>query len=304
MNKIVITGATGLIGSALIRQLAGMYDIVVITRDKEKACNELGTDNLYVAWNEPEELVYAVTGAKAVINLAGENIGVKRWTKNQKNKISASRSFAGKKLKEAINRSLIKPELFIQMSAVNYYTSNQEKEYTESDTCTNSSFLHKVVKKWESSANYVSKQGIRHIIVRCGIVLDKNSQALRKLILPFRLFAGGPVGTGNQWVSWIHIEDVINAIMFLMENKKAHGIYNLVSPSPLTNSTFGKQIAKTLKRPYWFKVPSFVLKLMFGQMAEETILSSQKVIPDRLLREGFKFNFNTIETSLNNLLKQ
>lgn len=304
MKHIVITGATGMIGKALCNHLHQKYKITVITRNIEKAEQILTSKYSYISWYDDNGILEALSSAWGIINLSGYSIGNRRWSTEVKSKILLSRINTGKKLTKAISTLKNKPSVFIQISASGYYTSDYKNEYSEAITCNSNSFLHKVCEKWEASTKEIKQQEIRYIVARLGMVLDKNQGVFPIIFSKLKFFIGAYFGNGQQWISWIHLEDTVRAITFLLENNINKGIYNLTSPTPVTNKEFYKMISKKFKKPLWFGVPGFVLRLIFGQMASETILSSQKVIPKRLLSAGFQFYYPNLSVVFEHFLKK
>ncbi len=286
--RALIAGGTGFIGRHLTRFLRDRnFDVVVVSRNPSK-----GIDYQSVHRYIDEDTI--------VINLAGENIASGRWTRWKKERILRSRVETGRLLVEEIRKSPVKPSLFMQASAVGYYGISDEDEFTE-DSPPGDDFLSRVVVEWENSTADVEKMGIRRILLRLGVVLGRNGGAYPRLSLPFRIGLGGPVGSGMQWMSWIHIRDVLRAVEFLIFHESASGPFNITSPEPVRNMDFSRALCDILKKPCFFRVPSFVLRLLFGEMAEYLILSGQKVIPRRLMDMGFSFLFPNIRTALEEL---
>ena len=286
--RALIAGGTGFIGRHLARFLRDRdFDVVVVSRSPSK-----GIDYQSVHRYIDEDTI--------VINLAGENIASGRWTRWKKERILKSRVETGKLLVEEIRKSPVKPALFIQASAVGYYGISDEDEFTE-DSPPGDDFLSRVVVEWENSTADVEKMGIRRVLLRLGVVLGRDGGAYPRLSLPFRIGLGGPVGSGMQWMSWIHIRDVVRAVEFLIFHDSASGPFNITSPEPVRNMDFSRALCDILKKPCLFRVPSFVLRLLFGEMAEYLILSGQKVIPRRLMDMGFSFLFPNIRTALEEL---
>ena len=300
MKKLIITGATGMIGMELLKVLSNNYHIIIVTRNINKAKNLTGNKFEYITWNEELKFIEAMENAHGVINLAGENIGKKRWTRNEKNKILTSRIYAGRVLSSVIDKTNNKPEIFIQASAIGYYTSHTDIEYTEKSKVATTSFIQKVCHQWENSTKENVKYNIRHVVIRIGLVMHKKNGVFKKVYNQFKLFAGGNLGDGNQWISWIHITDVVNAIKFIIENHNASGIYNIVSPQPVRYKQFAKLMANYQKRPLWFNIPGFLLMIIFGQMAKETILVSLKVKPESLIKLGYRFLYPNIKNVFEN----
>jgi len=302
-KTILIFGGTGLIGTHLIHELKNNYKVIVLSRNPAKAEQKppLVEFKSYDA-DIHEELVPLFEEADGVINLAGQNIGEKRWTNSFKNKILESRIEMGNLIRKAFEKTENKPEFFIQGSASGYYGINpSDAEVTEERPSTRDSFLTNVAVKAEENVADLSKI-TRLVFIRTGIVLDKNGGALPKMALPFRLFVGGTVWSGKQWMPWIHMEDEIKAIRFAIENKTLIGAVNLTAPFPVRQKTFAKALGKTLKRPSFFPAPAFMLKLILGkERAKDLLLSGLRVVPDKLLKAGFSFQFDTINKALNDI---
>lgn len=304
MARIIVTGATGFIGKALcFRLLEEKYDVVALSRSKEKGEKIFGTDATVVEWDGKSSegwLEYA-NGAFAVVNLAGENIGSGRWTPKKKQSILQSRLDVGRAVVEAAKSVEKKPRVIIQASAIGYYGSRGDEIIDESSS-PGESFLAKVVKKWEHSTQGVESQKIRRVIIRSSIVLGKEGGVFLRLVKPFRLFVGGHLGSGKQWFSWVHLEDEVRAILFLMQREDLSGVFNLTAPHQLIQKDFFHILGKIMKRPSWFSVPGFFLRLIFGEMAKDTLLSGQRVVPRRLLEAGYRFLYPQAELALKEIL--
>ncbi len=271
--RVIVTGATGFIGRALVEDLVHRgYEIVVLSRNPEiKAEPDKIT---YIKWDAKNLNNWTdyVEGAEAIVNLAGENISAGRWTKRRKRTILQSRLNAGAVIVEAVKRINKKPKVIVQASAIGYYGSRGD-EILEESSSPGSGYLPEVAQKWELSTKELELLGVRHVIIRTGIVLGRGGGALPRLIQPFRFFVGGPLGSGKQWLSWIHLEDEIRAIRFLMETENLSGAFNLTAPSPLVMKDFCKILGRVMHRPCWLKVPGFMLRLIMGQMAQALILT-------------------------------
>lgn len=304
--KILIFGATGFIGKALTNYLYERnHEIAIISRNKAKAKNIFSMNIQILEWDfkNTDTLSKIISHIDVIINLAGENIASKLWTKKHKVKIINSRILLGNLITDAIAISANKPELLIQASAIGIYG------YDISNVCTENSkkgtgFLAYVSEIWENSTQKVSEFGVKRIVIRTGIVLGRNGGMFPILIKPIKYFIGHNFGKGTNWISWIHLEDEIKAIEFLIENNKSAGIYNLTAPQPVMSSEINKLIGARLKRPIWFKIPSSFLKLLLGEMAKELLLSNQKVKPEKLLSEGFCFKFQTIKEAIDSIIKK
>ncbi|MCI0475241.1 MAG: TIGR01777 family oxidoreductase, partial [Anaerolineales bacterium] len=243
-------------------------------------------------------------GAFAIVNLAGESIGIPPipWTVERKRRIRDSRVNAGKAIIEAVRLAREKPRVVIQASGVGYYGARGDEIIVEKNSA-GDDFLGDVATQWEASSAEVESLGVRRAIIRTGLPLDKSGGVFPYLALPFRLFFGGPIGSGKQFIAWIHRADYVRAIQFLIENENARGVFNLTAPNPLTNADFGRVLARVLHRPFWFPVPGFALKLALGEMAELLLLSGQRAVPERLLRAGFKFQFANAQDALQDVLQ-
>ena len=243
----------------------------------------------------------SIETADAVVNLAGENIGSGRWSESRKESIIESRENTGQILAEAIRLAENKPEVFIQASAIGIYGTSEDNKFNEKSPLGND-FLSGVGRKWENSSKGVEALGIRRVLLRTGIVLDLNEGAFPKMVLPFRLFIGGPIGSGKQWVSWIHLDDEVRIIDFILKNPQISGPVNAVAPNPVTNAEFGKTLAKLIHRPYWIPVPAFALKLILGEMST-LVLDGQYVYPKKLVELDYNFKFSTLPGALESILK-
>ncbi|MEN6333295.1 MAG: TIGR01777 family oxidoreductase [Phycisphaerales bacterium] len=298
-KRIVISGATGFIGRALCRSLCDDYEIVALSRDAKRAASVLGEHARVLEWDVRTASLWAaqVEGAHAIVNLAGENLAQGRWSQAKRDSIMQSRSNGASAIVDAIAGARNKPSVVIQGSAVGYYGSRGDEILTEASP-PGMTFLADVCRRAESIAARVEKHGVRHVSIRSGIVLGRRGGALPRLMAPFRIFLGGYVGNGRQWVSWIGLDDEIRAIRLLLENPSLRGGFNLTSPHPATLKQFVRTLGQVLHRPAWTRVPAFAARLALGQMVDETVLASQRVIPKRLMEAGFKFTHSELETAL------
>lgn len=292
-KSILITGGTGLIGRTLVKSLHKQYAITVVTRDPNRATRLLGDNITCIAAEE----LRSVDDFDAVVNLAGEPIADKRWTDAQKGRICQSRWKITQQLVDLINNSSNPPVVFISGSAIGVYGRQGDTVITEEFTDFHDEFSREVCQKWEEIA---LKAKTRVCVLRTGVVLSDEGGALSKMLMPFRLGLGGPIGTGKQFMSWIHLDDMVNGIQFLLENDETKGIYNLTSPNPNTNHFFSLALAKRLERPCIFRVPAFVIKTLMGE-SSDLVLFGQKVIPQKLIDDGFKFAFPTLKAALADL---
>ncbi|HMV79560.1 MAG TPA: TIGR01777 family oxidoreductase [Leptospiraceae bacterium] len=297
MKKIAVFGGTGLIGNALCRSLSDEFDVTVLSRGK--SADTLNEKKIhFVRYEAPEKV--PVEDYDIIINLAGEPILGGRWTEEKKRKISESRKDFTQKISNAILAADRKPELFICASAIGFYGMYEEgPEFTE-DSDSGNDFLSLTCREWEESAN-AGAEKIRTVNARIGIVLSEKGGALSQMLTPFRLFAGGPVGSGKQFMSWIHVTDAVNAFRFIIQNSNIKGPVNLTSPLPSSNAEFSRVLGKVLHRPSWLPVPETALRILFGDGAE-IVLKGQKVLPKRLLDSGFLFQFSNLESAMKNLL--
>jgi len=297
MKNVFIVGGTGFIGGYVVSNLLKEnFEVYVLVRNKEKAKKIPSTCK--VVFGDPTkegDWQIQLNDADIVINLTGQNI-FSRWNENYKKLILESRV----KSTENIVSSLKKGAFLVNASAIGYYGDKGETLVTE-ESPPGDDFLAKVCIEWEKNALKAKEKGGKVIITRFGIVLGKGGM-LSKILPVFKWGLGGTLGKGNQWFSWIHIDDLISAILFLIKHEK-EGIYNFVSPKPVTNKEFTKTLGNILKRPAFFKVPLFVMKFLFGEVAN-VITSSVKAYPKNLLEAGFKFKFENIEDALENLIKK
>jgi uncharacterized protein (TIGR01777 family) len=303
--KVVITGASGFIGTALCRELHDDYDIIALSRNVEASRESL--DNLaeVVPWDAKTSTGWEneAEGAFAIINLAGENLSTGRWTNEKKSRIMDSRVNSIQALIETVGKIQKKPEVVVLTSAVGYYGTSLNEQFDETSG-PGEGFLAGVCRRIESFSEKFEKSGIRCVIIRPGVVLGKNAGALEKMAGPVRFFLGGYPGSGRQWFSWISLFDAVKAIRFLIEYENFRGAFNLTSPKPVTMKEFYVTLGKVMNRPVWLRIPGFVLRAALGEMAEETILSGQKVLPGRLLEADFKFKYADLEKALENIIEK
>lgn len=299
--KVAITGATGLIGKKLIERFYKRNDdVIILTRSIEKAKKIFPNANGFINWEtNVEEWFSQIENVDVVINLAGENVMARRWNEEHKKKVYSSRIDGTKKLVNAISLLNKKPKVFISASAIGYY-GNINNEVDETSPIGND-FLANVVHDWENASIKIDELKIRRVIIRIGLVLSNEEGALPKLILPFKFFIGGSIGSGKQWFSWIHIDDLVNIFLFAIDNPKLNGIFNATSPNPVTMNQFAKTLGKVLNRPSIFNVPGFVLKIVLGEGAN-SILNGAKVKSKKILEAGYKFQFENLESALKSLI--
>ncbi len=304
--RVIITGGTGLIGSKLVDKLLPKnYEIVILSRNPQKYPAKKNVQ--YEKWDAKtaDGWGHLADGAHAIIHLAGESIGGEgfpppRWTPERKERVLTSRLNSGQAVAEAVQAAKNKPKHFMQASAIGLYGDRGSETITETSAI-GTGFLPDVVKQWEASTASVEELGVRRVCMRIGIVYTLEGGALPPTILPFKLFAGGPLGNGRQYISWVHIDDVVDAIVYLLENEDVTGPVNITGPKPLTNAEMGKVIGRIMKRPSFIPVPGFALKLALGEVSS-LVLDGQKVLPERLTELGFRFKYETAEAALQDLL--
>ena len=301
--RVVITGGTGLIGRAVSANLASDgHEVIVLSRSPERAT--LLPDGVRAErWDArtAEGWSHLADGADAIVNLAGESIGAGRWTGERKRRILDSRLDAGLAVVQAVEQADQKPGVVIQASGIGYYGPRQGAEITE-DEKPGQDWVAQVAVQWEASTAPVEEMGVRRAMIRTGVVLSRDDGAMPRMVLPFRLFVGGPLGSGKQWFPWIHIQDEARAIRFVIENGEAHGPFNMSSPNPVNNGQFGRALGRVMGRPSVMPTPGLALKMMFGEMST-LLLDGQRAVPRRLLDLGFEFHFPSVEGALKDLLR-
>jgi uncharacterized protein len=299
--KVIVSGGTGFIGSVLMQTLAQRgHEVLVLSRS--------GGENLshrnvrVVQWDGRSAGAWTsvIEGADAIINLAGESIGGGRWTKQRKHLLMKSRYEPTRALIAAISGATSKPSVLINASAVGYYGPHKDEEITESKS-SGSGFLAELAAGWEAEAAKAEEHGIRVVRLRTGVVLGKRAEALRRMVLPLKFFLGGHLGDGLQWFPWVHVHDAVAIITLATERTSITGPVNVVAPYPVRLKEFYRSLAHVMRRPSWAPVPAFVLKLVLGEMSS-LLLEGQKVLPSRLLDEGFQFSFPRVEDALKDIL--
>ena len=302
--RVVITGATGFIGGALCKALHKDYEVIALSRDAGRAAKSVGETAKVIEWDgrTTGSWFKQANGAFAIINLAGENVASGRWNESKKAGILHSRLDSAKAVLDAIKQVDKKPAVVIQASAIGYYGPRSDEQLDETST-PGKGFLANVCRRIESSAEEIEGVGVRCVVIRTGVVLGRDGGAFARLVKPFRFYLGGYLGSGRQWFSWIHLDDEIAAIKFLLENEHLKGVFNLTAPQPVTMKEFCKILGKVLHRPAWLNVPAFAARLAFGEMADEMLLSGQKVLPKRLLNTGFDFKYTNVEQALNDITR-
>ena len=295
MARILVSGSSGLVGSALITSLRGAG--ARIARLARPSTKQGANDEERIPWDPSEPVLPAtVSGFDAVIHLAGESM-VGRWTERRKVLLRNSRIPATANLARALAQAKAKPGVFLSASAIGYYGNRADEVLTE-ESSPGKGFAADLARDWEQASRPAAVAGIRTVQMRIGIVLSPSGGALRKMLLPFKMGVGGRVGDGRQWMSWIDLHDVIGAIQHMLRSDLLHGPVNLVAPKAVPNTEFTKTLASVLSRPAIFPVPPFVARLAFGQMADELLLASQRVEPTKLISSGYPFRYPTLKSSL------
>ena len=308
--RVIITGGTGMIGSALTPKLiAAGHEVIILSRNPGRVSSPPAGARL-VQWDAKTAAGWGdlIDGNTTIINLAGANIAgtnffPERWTDQKKALIIDSRNNAGAAVEAAVAAAADKPRAVLQVSGVGYYGVKTGDQALNEDAPPGTDFLAKVCVDWEASTAAVKDHGVRHIVMRTGIVLSTKEGALARTIVPYKFFVGGPFGNGQQWWSWIHLDDQVDAIHFLVESESAEGVYNLCSPTPMRNKDFGKALGQVMSRPSLFPVPAFAMNLMFGEVAI-VVLEGQKVIPTRLQQDGFTFTFPEVKPAFADLIER
>ncbi len=306
--RILITGGSGLIGRALSAELISRgHEVIVLSRSPERASGLPGGVKV-VRWDArtSEGWGHLADGAGAIVNLAGASIAGEgffpsRWTNEQRRIIRESRLNSSRAVVEAIEQAERKPGVLIQASGVGYYGFHGDEILTEEDGPGDDWAARFTAEEWEPSTAPVEQMGVRRVVARIGIVLSGEEGALPRLLLPFRLFVGGPMGSGRQWYSWISLRDEARALRFLIETEEARGAFNLTAPNPVTNRKFARIIGRVMRRPSFIPVPGFAMRLAFGEVAE-VVLQGQRAFPQRLIDLGFEFRHPQAEAALRDLL--
>ncbi|MEH2108500.1 thylakoid membrane protein ThyD [Nostoc sp.] len=304
--KFAITGATGFVGSLLVQRLQGKgHKIVVLTRNTAFAQKVFPSE----AFANVEIVAYTpnvsgswqsvIANCDGVVNLAGEPIGEGRWTPERKQEILNSRKLGTQKIVAAIANANPKPTVLINASAIGYYGTSETATFDETSLSGND-FLAQVCQAWEAEARKVKDAGVRLVILRFGIVLG-NGGALGKMIPPFKLFAGGPIGSGRQWFSWIHVDDLVNLILQALTKPEIEGVYNATAPNPVRMAALSQTLGQVMNRPSWLPVPAFAIEALLGDGAI-VVLEGQQVIPKRTLETGFEYKYPNLQPALTQIL--
>lgn len=313
MKKIIITGATGSIGRSIVQELSARGDeVIVFTRNPEKSGRKLPAVKKIVKWeydcmDDPfspglrrTSWMYELNGVDAVVHLAGANLGAKRWNDEYKKLAYDSRIISTRNLFEAIKSVEKKPEVFICSSAVGIYGNRYDEVLDETSSLGND-FLATLCNDWEKEAQKVEQYGVRRVSIRTGLVLMKDEGVLKQMLLPFKLFIGGPLGNGRQWFPWIHIDDIVGIYLHAIDNPNVTGAINGTAPGIVRMKEFAKTLGKNLSRPSLFPVPKFALKLVIGELADYAVMS-QRTSVDKILSAGYEFKFENLQGALKDLL--
>jgi len=307
-RKILVTGGTGLIGRKIVNELCseGAYVKLLTTNVKKaKSLFEKISTIEVLKWSlyyNPQSLKDVMEGTEAIINLAGANVGDKRWNKEYKEVLYNSRIDITKLLVKTIRICNDGPKIFISASGVGVYGFCEDEIIDENST-TGDDFLAILCRDWENAAMKAAEFNLRVVVIRTGLVLDKNDGALKQLLTPFKLFVGGKFGSGNQWFSWIHIDDIVRMYLFALENNKLFGAVNGTSPNPVTNEEFAKTLGHVINRPSMIPLPAFALKIAVGEFATN-LITGQRVLPVKALKAGVEFRFPELKEALEDLLKK
>ncbi|HKW31426.1 MAG TPA: TIGR01777 family oxidoreductase [Candidatus Acidoferrum sp.] len=302
--KILVTGSTGLVGTALVNALANDGHTVCRLMRPQSRKTSADQEGFDVAWNPATgELGGAGVGPDAVVNLAGTSIAGGRWTKDRKALLRTSRIDTTQALVKALAKMNVRPRVLVSASAIGIYGDRGDEVLTE-ESKPGSDFLAGLARDWEAEALKAEALGIRVVLARFGIILAQQGGALAKMLLPFKLGAGGRLGSGKQWMSWITLEDVVGIMRFAIENNSVLGAVNFVAPQPAQNSDFTKALAKVLHRPAVFPAPAFVLRLGLGEMADGLLLSSQRVKAQLLEKLNYRFLYPELWAALSGVLRR
>lgn len=309
--KVVVTGATGFIGRPLCADLVGAgHTVTALSRDAGRARAILGPSVQSLPWGRQEGVDWrqAVAGADVVMNLAGESLAAQRWTPEFKQRLGTSRVETTRRLVEAICQAKREPGALISTSAIGYYGSRQDELLTEA-SAPGSGFMADLCKEWEAEAEKATACGVRVVRMRVGVVLGQGG-ALEKMlyplpipISPWKLGLGGPMGSGRQWLSWVHLDDVAGLFLWAATNREVQGAVNATAPNPVTNAEFVATLGRVLHRPAVLPIPGFALKALVGEFAE-SLLTGQKVFPEAAQRLGYRFRYPDLETALRALLQK
>jgi uncharacterized protein (TIGR01777 family) len=304
MKKIIITGATGSIGKKLVQELTARGDeVFIFTRNPETTKKKIVNASKCVKWDyeHPDAWMDVLNAVDAVVHLAGANLGGKRWNAEYKKLAYDSRIISTRNLVEAIKQSEKKPTVFICSSAVGIY-GNRYDEVLDEDSSLGNDFMADICKDWEKEAQKVEQYGVRRVSIRTGLVMQIDEGVLKKMLLPFKLFIGGPLGSWRQWFPWIHIDDIVGIYLYAIDSENISGAVNAASPGIVTMREFAKSLGNVLRRPSLFPVPKLAMKIVAGEVAEYAVMS-QRTSVEKIIKAGYKFKFENLEASLKDILK-
>lgn len=304
VKSVLLTGGTGFIGRSLTRALLARGDrVTVLSRDPSRTSGRLPKGAVAVAYDPEREgpWLEELGRASAVVHLAGENVA-QRWTDEARRRIISSRVDSTRLVVEGMRRAEKKPDVFVSASAIGFYGPRPATERLTETSTRGQGFLADVVDAWEAAARPAESLGVRTIMLRIGIVLGEGGGPLEKMLLPFKMFAGGHIGSGTHVISWIHAEDVVELILFCLDNPEARGPINAVSPNAVTSAELAKSIGRAMHRPVWFNVPTSLIRLGMGEAAE-FITTGQRVLPHRATELGFEFRWPNLDPALASILK-
>lgn len=300
--NIVVTGGTGFVGGQLTKTLtAEGHHVYILTRSPEK--HEDTKSVTHIGWlkdeHHPEDHLPSI---HAIVNLAGESLNSGRWTEERKQSILDSRLEATQGVLNLIDQLPEKPEVLVNASAVGFYGQSKTKTFTEDTITPGKDFLANVVTEWEDRASHAVEKGVRTVFVRFGIILGEQG-ALEKMVLPYKMMIGGNIGSGEQWMSWVHIDDVVGLIDFSIHHKEVEGPLNGTAPEPKRNKDFGKTLGEVINRPHWIPAPAFALKIALGDMST-LLLNGQAVVPKKATALGYRFKYPELKPALASILTQ
>lgn len=294
--KIVVAGGTGFIGRRLVNAYVQNNAEVILISRSGTTKQQRGVQ--CIAWDQIERNLNRFEGCDAIVNLAGESIN-QRWTNKAKHRILHSRIEASQRIAQLVDQLMTKPKCVINGSAMSIYGASNTERFDEMSSARGSGFLEQVIEAWEAAADQI--KGTRLIKLRVGLVLGKGGGSLPLMMMPYRLGVGGRVGKGTQWMSWIHVDDIVRLIQFCIDHDSIHGVVNATAPNPVTNDQFGRELGRAMRRPHYFPVPAFMLKLVLGEMST-LVLEGQQVVPRVLLDNGFEFSFPYVDEALRDII--
>lgn len=312
--RVIVAGGSGFLGRALVAALIGRGDdVIVLTRSPRTATDApsgAGGSLRDVEWHPMDDAargasgwMTAVDGADAIVNLTGASIGEGRWTKARKAELRDSRTRPTRKLVDAVRAAARRPAVFVQAAGVGIYGTSSNTVIDESFP-PGDDFLAQLGITWEAEAQPAAALGCRLVILRSGVVLGRNASAVAKMAMPFRFFVGGPVASGQQYLSWIHLDDWVSLVIWTLDTPAVNGVINATSPEPVTNAEFSRAMGRALRRPSWFPVPAPILRLLFGEMAETVLIRGQRAVPKRARELGFRFSHPGIGDAMRDIFRR